>query len=104
MTMLQLTRPSLSKQFLIQKSITEIKHPHYSLNLAPNNFCPFPKIKSPLKKRIFQHTEDIPKENVTTALKAISQRGFQKRFQQWQQRWAKCIAAREECFGGDTSQ
>jgi histone-lysine N-methyltransferase SETMAR len=37
------------KQFLAQKSITEIKHPPYSPDLAPNDFWLFPKIKSALK-------------------------------------------------------
>jgi hypothetical protein len=39
-----------------------------------------------------------------TALKAIPQQEFQKYFQQWQHCWAKCIAAEEEYFGGDSSQ
>jgi len=37
------------KQFLAQKLITEMEHPPYSLNLAPNDFWLFPKIKSALK-------------------------------------------------------
>jgi hypothetical protein len=31
------------KQFLAQKSITEMEHSLYSLDLAPNNFCLFSK-------------------------------------------------------------
>jgi hypothetical protein len=34
------------KQFLAQKSITEMEHPSYSPDLALNNFWLFPKIKS----------------------------------------------------------
>jgi hypothetical protein len=41
---------------------------------------------------------------VTTALKAIPQLEFQKYFQQWQHRRAKCIAAQGEYFEGDRSQ
>jgi fatty acid-binding protein DegV len=37
------------KQFLAQKSITEMKHPSYSSDLAPNDFWLFPKIKSASK-------------------------------------------------------
>jgi hypothetical protein len=48
MTMLQLTR-NLIEQFLAQKSITEIEHPPYSSDLAPNDLWMFPKIKSILK-------------------------------------------------------
>jgi histone-lysine N-methyltransferase SETMAR len=49
------------KQFLAQKSITEMKHPPYSPDLSPNNLWLFPKIKSALKGRGFQDTEDIQK-------------------------------------------
>jgi len=49
-----------------------MEHPPYSTDLAPNDFWLFPKIKSALKGRRFQDTEDIQR-NVTTTLKAISQ-------------------------------
>jgi histone-lysine N-methyltransferase SETMAR len=39
------------KQFVAKKSITEMEHPPYSPDLAPNDFCLFPKIKSALKGR-----------------------------------------------------
>jgi hypothetical protein len=61
MTMLQLTRSSLSSSFLAQKSITEMEHPSCSPDLAPNDFWLFTKIKSSLKWGRFQDTEDIPK-------------------------------------------
>jgi hypothetical protein len=54
----------------------------------------FQKTKHTLNGRRFQDTEDI--KNVTTALKAILQQDFQKCFQQWQHRWAMCIAAQGE--------
>jgi hypothetical protein len=38
------------------------------------------------------------------ALKATPQQELQKYFQQWQHRWAKCIAAQEEYFEGDPTQ
>jgi histone-lysine N-methyltransferase SETMAR len=37
------------KQILAQKSITEMKHPPYFPDLAPNDFWLFPEIKSALK-------------------------------------------------------
>jgi hypothetical protein len=37
------------EQFLAQKSITEMEHPSYSPDLAPNYFWLFPKMKSVLK-------------------------------------------------------
>jgi histone-lysine N-methyltransferase SETMAR len=85
------------KQFLAQKSSAETEHQPYSSDLAPSDFCMFPKIKSALKGRRFQDIEDIPSPKiVTTALKAIPQHEFQKCFQLWQHRWAKCIAAQGE--------
>jgi hypothetical protein len=66
-------------QFLAQKSINEMEHQPSSPDLAPNDFWPFPRIKSTLRGRRFQDTED---KNVTTALKAIPQVEFQKCFQQ----------------------
>jgi hypothetical protein len=60
MTMLRLTRHSV-KQFLAQKSITEMEHPPYSPDLAPNVFGLFPEIKSALKGLRFQDIEHIKK-------------------------------------------
>jgi hypothetical protein len=90
-------------QFLVQKSISVLVHPPYYPDFAPNDFWLFPKIKSALNERRFQDTEDIQK-NVTTALKGTAQQEFQKCFQQWQHRWAKCIAAQVEYFEGDPCQ
>jgi hypothetical protein len=46
-------------QLLAQKSITEIEHPPCSPDLAPDGFWLFSEIKSSLKGRRFQDTEDI---------------------------------------------
>jgi len=62
--MLQQTRCSV-EQFVAQKSITEMKHPPSSPDLAQNGFWLFKKkIKSNLKGRIFQDTEDIQKRKI----------------------------------------
>jgi hypothetical protein len=63
MTILQLTRHSLSnKQFLAQNLITEMAHSTYSPDLAPNDSWMFPKIRSALRGRRFQNTEDVQKK------------------------------------------
>jgi hypothetical protein len=78
MTMLQLARRSMSAQ----KSITEMEHqPPMPLDLARNGFWMFPKIKSALRGRRFQDTEDI-----------------QRCFQQWA---SKSITTQGEYFEGD---
>jgi histone-lysine N-methyltransferase SETMAR len=56
-----------AKQFLIEKSITEMEHPPCSPDLAPKDFWLFPKMKSALTGRRYQDTENILK-NVMTAL------------------------------------
>jgi transposase len=50
------------KQFLAQKSITEMERPQYSHDLAPKDFWLFPKIKSALKGRRFRDIEDVRKK------------------------------------------
>jgi hypothetical protein len=47
---MQLTRRCQFKQFLAQKSITEMEHPPYSPDLVPNDFYLFPKINVCLKR------------------------------------------------------
>jgi hypothetical protein len=58
------------------------------------------KYKSVLKGRIFQDSEDIPK-NVMRHWKPFHNRRVQKCFQQGQHRWAKCIAAVGQYFESD---
>jgi hypothetical protein len=78
------------KQFLAQKSITEMEHTPYFPHFVANDFWLFPKIKSALKGRTFQDTEDIQR-NVTTALKSVPQQDLLKCFQQWQHRTEVCL-------------
>jgi len=55
--------------FLAQKSISEMEHPSYYPNLAPNDSWLFSKIKFALKGRRFQDIEDI--KNVTTPFSKV---------------------------------
>jgi hypothetical protein len=48
--------------FVVKKSTTEIEHPSYSTDLVPNDFWLFPKIKSALKGRRYEDTEDMGKK------------------------------------------
>jgi hypothetical protein len=78
------------KQFLAQISITEMEHPPHSLDLPSSQLLAVSKNKICLKGRKISGYCRQP-TNVMT-LKAIPQYEFQKRFQQSQHRWAKCIA------------
>jgi transposase len=59
-----------------------VPHLPYSPDLAPAEFFPFPKLKTTLKGRSFQTTEEI-QENAIKELRAITQSAFQEAFQQW---------------------
>jgi hypothetical protein len=58
------------REFLAGKQITVLEHPSYSLDLAPNDFFLFPKMKEILKGRHFDDTDDV-RSNTTTALTTI---------------------------------
>jgi len=52
------------KKFLANKSITVLEHPPYSPDLAPCDFCLFPKIKSVLKGTHFVSVENVKAKTV----------------------------------------
>jgi len=68
------------EEFLATKQITVLEHPAYSLDLAPNDFFLFPRIKEILKERHFDDIDDI-RSNTTAARKAIPQNRFQNCFE-----------------------
>jgi histone-lysine N-methyltransferase SETMAR len=55
------------REFLAKKSITKMDHPPNSPELAPCDFCLFPKLKNALKGQRFADIPDIQR-NVTTLL------------------------------------
>ena len=82
----------LVQQFLAKHSTTQLQQPAYSPDLAPCDFFLFPRVKKVLKGHRFEETEDI-KRNSTKKLLDIPKEELAKFFQQWQQRWAKCVVA-----------
>jgi hypothetical protein len=52
-------RQGAVKQFLAQKSITEMEHPPYFPDLTQNGFCLFLKLNCALKELKLQDIEDI---------------------------------------------
>jgi len=77
-------------------------HPPYSPDLAPADFFLFHKLKTTLKGRRFQTIEEI-QENAIRELRAVTESAFQEAFQQWQKRWERFIASREDYFKGDSA-
>jgi len=64
-----------------------------STDLSPCEFFLFPRLKKVLKGHRFEATEDI-RRNSTKTLLDILKEEFAKCFQQWQQSWAKRVAAK----------
>jgi len=85
------------EEFLATKQITVLEHFACSLDLAPNDFLMFLKIKEILKGRHF----DNIRSNTMAALKAIPQNQFQNCFEGWARCWHWCIASQGEYFEGD---
>jgi hypothetical protein len=95
------THTALSvREFLATKQITVLEQPAYSLDLAPNDFFLFLKIKEILKGRHFDDIDDI-RSNTMAALKVILQNQFQSCFEGWTRCWHRCIASQGKYFEGD---
>jgi hypothetical protein len=77
---------------LAKHGTVQLHQQPYSPDFAPCDFFLFPKLKKVLKGKGFEATEDI-KRNSTKKLLDIPKEEFAKYFQQWQKRWAKCVAA-----------
>ena len=79
------------QQFLAKHGTAQLQQPPYSPDLAPCDLFLFTRLKKVLKEHRFEATEDI-KRNSTKILLDIPKEEFAKCFQQWQKRWAKCVA------------
>ena len=82
----------LVQQFLVKHSTAQLQQLLYSPDLAPCDFFLFPRLKKVLKGHWFEATENN-KRNSTKTLLHILKEEFAKYFQEWQQRWAKCVVA-----------
>ena len=90
----------LVHNFLAKNETTVVPQPSYSPDLGPADFFLFPKLKSTLKGRRFDTTDEIQK-NSTNELFAIPKEAFQKASQSWQKRWERCVANEGNYFDGD---
>ena len=84
------------QQFLAKHGTAQLQQPQYSPDLALRDFFLFPRLKNVLKGHRLEVTEDI-KRNSTKTLLDIPKEEFAKCFQQWQKRWANCVAAEGNC-------
>ena len=76
--------------------IKTVPHPSYSPDLAPCDFCLFPRLKDNRSKTI----EEM-KEAVTEVIDTLTQEDFDGAFQKFLERYNKCIAAEGDYFEGD---
>ena len=90
----------LVQTFLAKHGIPVVRQAPYSPDMAPCDFWLFSKLKMPLKGTRFESREDIM-TNTTAELKAIPKDAFQKCFQQWCDRWERCVKSQGDCFEGD---
>jgi hypothetical protein len=80
-----------------------IPNPPYSLDLAPYNFCLFPKMKLKLKGCRFDTIQGIQAKS-PRVLDTLTEKDFQEAFQKWRRRWNRCIHAGGNYFEGDGSR
>ena len=76
--------------FLAKCQVIQMTQPCNSPDLAPCDFWLFPKLKSPLKGKRFQITDEI-KENMMGQLMAIPTEDFAECFEEWKRCWENCV-------------
>jgi hypothetical protein len=80
------------QEFLARKQVCVLNHPPYSPDLSPCDYFLFPKLKLPLKGRLFEDVQDI-QGAVTSSLRAKPQEDVQRSFQSLLDRATRCIDA-----------
>ncbi|UYV61754.1 hypothetical protein LAZ67_1006332 [Cordylochernes scorpioides] len=87
----------LMTSFLAKNGTQILLQPPYFLDIAPNDFFLFPKLKAVLKGRHFDTRDDII-EKSPLALKSIPKEAYKNCFDNWEKRWRWCVEARGNYF------
>ncbi|UYV62471.1 hypothetical protein LAZ67_2000722 [Cordylochernes scorpioides] len=87
----------LVRDFLAKNNTLMMPQPPYSPDLAPCDFFLFPKLKRPMKGRRYATLDEI-KTASKEELKKIIKNDF---FEDWKNRWHKCIISHGDYFEGD---
>ncbi|UYV84478.1 hypothetical protein LAZ67_X002338 [Cordylochernes scorpioides] len=90
----------LVRDLLAKNNTLMMPQPPYSPELAPCNFLLFPKLKRPMKGRRYATLDEI-KTASKEELKKILKNDFLKCFEDWKNRWHKCIISHGDYFEGD---
>jgi len=80
------------QEFLARKQVCVLHHPLYSPDLSPCDYFLFPKLKLPLKGRLFEDVQDI-QAAVASSLRAIPQEDVPRSFQSLLNRATRYIDA-----------
>ena len=80
--------------------IRTVPQPPHRPDLAPCDFCLFPKIKENLRGCRYETIEEM-KEAVTKVSDTLTQENFHGAFQKLLERYIKCIATGGDYFEGD---
>ena len=80
------------QEFLARKQVCVLHQPPYSPDLSPCDYFLFPKLKLPLKGRLFEGVQDL-QAAVTSSLWAIPQEDVQRSFQSLLDHATCCINA-----------
>ena len=86
----------LVTDYLTKMGIKTVPQPPYSPDLAPCDFCLFPKLRGCR----YETTEEI-KEALTKVIGTLTQEDFYGAFQKLLERYNKCIAAGGDYFEED---
>ena len=86
----------LVTDYLTKMGIETIPQPSYSPDLAPCDFCLFPKLRG-----CRYETIEGMKDAVTKVIDTLTQEDFHGAFAKLLERYKKCIAAVGDYFGGD---
>ncbi|UYV76531.1 hypothetical protein LAZ67_14001018 [Cordylochernes scorpioides] len=81
----------LVRDFLAKNNTLMMPQPPYSPELAPGDFFLFPKLKRPMKGR----------HGIEGGAEKILKNDFLKCFEDWKNRWHKCIISHGDYFEGD---
>ena len=84
------------RDYLTKMGIKTVRHPPYSRDLAPCDFCLFPNLRGCRYEAI----EEI-KEAVTKVIDTLRPEDFHGAFQKFLERYNKCIAAGGHYFEGN---
>ena len=99
-TMPLVTWRSLWPNFWLKRAFLWFHSPHTPLMWVCATFFLFPKLKFYPKGRYFGTVKNIEKA-VTDQLKAISVSDFQRCYEEWEQRFRRCVASQGNYFERD---